>query len=178
MLIAYFPMYWAIRKFFPNYSNSLPCFFILIPIVIIQGKNNCIYSTLYKLYGLEKHLLFNLLYSLIVFVGSTFVLFFIEKSIVSVAIATFIGVLFRLIVNNLVFNLKFRNTRIKSSIVDIIVQMLFIASAVVVGFGVPSLVFTVGLFFVYLVIDFRRIYTSLKYILALLRRKKKTIWLL
>lgn len=164
LLLVYFALYWFIGSFFPKYQESLPLLFVLIPMVVIQGKNNSIYITLYKLYDLEKFLALNLLVSVGVCMTLTAVLYSLFASLISVAIATYLSLVFLLCLNHVVFNLKSENNRLSFCWLDFAVHGAFLLVCYFLRFNLISFLVTIALVIAYAFINLKRIrsvFTSL-----------------
>lgn len=77
-LLFYFPGCFILRRFLPNYSDSLIYLGILLPIIVYSSKVNLLTNNYLKAYRKEMDMLyinvFSILFALIIFGFSTFIL--------------------------------------------------------------------------------------------------------
>jgi len=89
ILILYYPARYLLEFLFPKYRPAMDCVLYLFPIVICQTRMTLVYNTIYKVLRWEKQLLNNAIISLVVCVTITLILFKINPSKESVALATY-----------------------------------------------------------------------------------------
>jgi O-antigen/teichoic acid export membrane protein len=137
ILAIYFPFVWVINRFFPQYNASIPLLAVLLCSVGFGGIIQILHVNYYMSYFRQKQYFFIAIISLAVFIlllASALIFF---KTLLSVAIATLIGLAIWYVANELYLNriLKFRYTALlKDLAVIIIVSALFlISSSLTVG---------------------------------------------
>lgn len=89
LLPLYFPMRIILENIFTKYTDGMDNLLILIPVVLVQGKINIIFMTLYKSYRLEKQLLKNLIIGICITVLLVYLSLIISYNIFIIAVSSY-----------------------------------------------------------------------------------------
>lgn len=95
VLLLYFPAYFGVNAFYTKYSDLLPYLNLLFIITILQGKMSILNNTFYKVLRKEKEMLSANISSVVLFIVISPILFYLTKSIWSIAFSTFITMMYR-----------------------------------------------------------------------------------
>lgn len=127
VLILYFPGCFFIRRWLPNYSNSLPFLGILLPIIIYSTKTSLLLNNYLKAYRKEIILLIVNLLSLLTALGLYLVCAFILNSLQMLLLSCCIIVMIRSIILELIVNRLMGLKKAKTMYMEIFASFAFIA---------------------------------------------------
>lgn len=170
LILAYYPMRMFLNVFFPQYKHSFNCLIVLLPMVIIQGKMGIVYNTMYKIWRMEKELLKNLFLGVIICLCMTVVAIAINKTIISVAIATYMSLVAWNVVTILNFN-KNQNEKWKYNIEELLTVIFFIIVNYIFGFSLLSFLFSFFFIIFILIIKRQTIIKCVKELFYFIRHK-------
>jgi O-antigen/teichoic acid export membrane protein len=132
ILTIYFPFVWVINRFFPQYVESIPLLAVLICSVAFGGTIQILHVNYYMSYDKQKRYFLIALMSLAIFILLLAAALIFYKTLLSITVATLIGLTAWYIANELYLNriLKFRLTALlKDFAIIIIVTAVFLISS-------------------------------------------------
>lgn len=94
-LIGFFPVYYLVRRFFPQYVPMLTYLNLLFGVIFLQAKMQLLNNTFYKTLREEKAMLKANMGSVLVFTLLAAPLFALSRSVWTIALCTFVTMLFR-----------------------------------------------------------------------------------
>lgn len=89
-MFIYFPIYFIVQSFIPQYEEALVFLFILFPLVVSQAKMQIIINTYFKVLREERAMLRVNVLSIILFLVITIPIFYFWQSNTAIAITTLI----------------------------------------------------------------------------------------
>lgn len=92
-LLVYFPLYWFVNWFLPQYSNSLPIFRIILPGLACSSAITIVMHNYYKVIGKNLNFFIKSLFILALSCGANFFAYFVFKTTTSISIASIIVML-------------------------------------------------------------------------------------
>lgn len=161
LLIMYYPMRLLLNVFFQQYKYSFDCLIVLIPMVIIQGKMGVIYNTMYKIWRMEKELLKNLFIGVVACLIITFVAICISKTIIAVAIATYVSLIFWNVITIVNFNNN-QGEKWKYDIVEPLTFIIFLIINYFNGFTLRSFLISFIFIVIMMAIRLKHLIISIK----------------
>ena len=154
VLIAYYPTRLILEFLLPKYNPAMNSLLYLFPLVILQARISIVYSTLYKVFRMEKQFLISIFLSLVfcIIITLTFFNFLPEKE--TVALSTYLSFIFWNCLIIYIYN-KTMKTEISIISMDIILSLLYIATNIIFKFSLISFFTSLGILVIYLFFNHR-----------------------
>lgn len=127
VLLGYMPVYYLLRIWLPQYSESLRYMVILLPICVFDGKMNLLCNTYLKVFRKERQLLYFNLFALFISIGLCSFGAYVLKNVVAVAIFMVIAVAIRTIISEVYLNFLLNAGVPIDIILDCIMSLIFVA---------------------------------------------------
>ena len=129
VLIVYFPGCWILKKWLPNYSESLIFLGILLPLIVFSSKNNLLTNNYLKVYRKEKTML--LINLCAVTVGATLFLIsaYVFNNLEFILYSLIFTVMLSSVVSELVVMKQIQKRTVMPFIVEFFMTAIFIFAA-------------------------------------------------
>lgn len=140
-LLIYYPACIFLRHYLPNYLSVLKYLHILFVVVVVQAKTQIVVYNFLKILREEAYLLKINIVCIVVFMVASLILFIPTKNIKLIAISTLISFMTRCYVSEFILNKYFDTNRIKHSIFESIIFLLYIFLIEFLDFRLSILVY-------------------------------------
>lgn len=163
VLIGYLPICFMVKWLLPQYTPSLTTLVFFLPICVFDGKMQMLCSTYFKVLRKETLLLIINLCSLLISVASTLIgIYLINPDIQMqfIACGLLVVIAIRSIVSEIIISKMMHKNLFKDLIMEILLVVAFVLLTLFLKDWVSSLI-TVGLYVLYLVINKKKIKSTL-----------------
>lgn len=136
MLLGYYPIYFLIKYQFTKYIDIFDYFYLLIIIIIFQGKMQFLINNYYNVLREEKAMLLANISGIVIALLIIIPGFYFTKSILSIVIGTTVTLIWRCYASEIYIKRKIGINDYKNIIIEILVVFIFIISIWLGGIGI------------------------------------------
>lgn len=140
ILLFYMPLYYILRIWLPQYTESMKYMVILLPICVFDGKMNMLCNTYLKVLRKERQLLYFNFIALFISAGLCAIGTYIFKNVFIVANSMVIAVAVRYIISKIYLDGLFHKIIIPDIFVDCLMCIIFVLgtwfTSPLYGFGI------------------------------------------
>lgn len=125
--LAYLPLGVFVNLWLPQYSESVMYLAIILPICVFDGKMNLLYSTYFKMFRLEKQLLYINLITVCISCALALFGIYIINNIIFVIVGIVVSIICRSLISYLILSKYIDNTSGKMNIfIEVVMAFIFI----------------------------------------------------
>ncbi|MFV8813821.1 lipopolysaccharide biosynthesis protein [Aerococcus urinaeequi] len=162
-LMIYYPLFYILSFWLPNYIEGLRTMAILFPMVVFQSQISLLINTFYKTLRMEKELLyiniFTVIISILITILSSSIMNNLNLTIFSIVILLWI----KTIISEEILNRKMKLNLKVEYLFEIILVIVFVVTSVLVNSIFSTVIY--GMFYgIYVLINKNKIIDSIKFI--------------